>query len=245
MIHPTALVDRKAELDSSVRVGAYSVIGPGVQIAARTVIDAHVVLEGPSQFGEDNRIHSFACLGGAPQDKKYADEPTTLVVGDGNVIRESCTFNRGTAQDRGTTTIGDRNWIMAYVHIAHDCDLGNDAILANNATLAGHVQVGDFAILGGFTKVHQFCRIGAHSFSAMDSGLSRDLPPYVMAAGHLAEPRGLNTEGLKRRGFSRDALRSIREAYRTLYRSDLKLAEAIKALQAQVAASAVAKEAVA
>ncbi len=233
MIHATAVVDPGAQLDSTVSVGPYAVIGPGVRMGARCQVGAHVVLDGPSTFGEDNVIHPFARLGGAPQDKKYADEPTELIVGNGNGIRESCTFNRGTSQDRGVTTVGDNNWIMAYVHIAHDCDLGNETVLANNVTLAGHVSVGDYAILGGFTKVHQFCRLGAYSFCAMDTGLSRDVPPYVMVQGHLGEPRGLNLEGLKRRGFSSAARTAVKRAYRSLYRSELKLEDALDALREQ------------
>ncbi len=184
-------------------------------------------------MGENNHIFDFAAVGGEPQDKKYAGEPTRLEIGNGNTIREYCTINRGTAQDRGVTTIGDDNWIMAYVHIAHDVVVGDHTILANNSTLAGHVSVGDYAILGGFSKVHQFCRIGAHSFCAMDTGLSRDLPPYVVAAGHLAEPKGVNTEGLSRRGFTKIQISNIRKAYKTIYRSDLKLSDAIEELEAQ------------
>lgn len=234
MIHPTAVVDPGAEIADGVDIGPYAVIGPDVVIGAGTRIWPHVVIEGPCRIGRDNRIHSFCALGGAPQDKKYAGEPTTLVIGDRNTLRECCTFNRGTSQDRGETTVGDDNWVMAYVHVAHDCIVGDHVILANNVTLAGHVSVGDHAILGGFTKVHQFCRIGAHAFCSMNSDLNRDLPPYVTAAGRMATPRGINSEGLKRREFSRDQIRNIRAAYKTLYRSDLKLDEALERLEALV-----------
>ena len=201
VIHATAIVDPGAQLHTDVEVGPYAVIGPDVRIDAGTRIWPHVVVSGPCDIGRDNAIYSFASIGEAPQDKKYAGEATRLVIGDRNTIRESCTLNRGTTQDRGETVIGDDNWIMAYVHIAHDCVVGNQVILANNVTLAGHVSVGDYAILGGFTKVHQFCRVGAHAFCGMDSGLNRDVPPYVTATGHLAGPRGINAEGLKRRDF--------------------------------------------
>ncbi|HEX7030603.1 MAG TPA: acyl-ACP--UDP-N-acetylglucosamine O-acyltransferase [Gammaproteobacteria bacterium] len=225
-IHPTAIVDPKARLADDVRVGAFSVIGPDVEIGAGTEIASHVTVEGPTVIGRDNRIFQFNAIGAAPQDKKYADEPTRLVIGDRNTIREFCTFNRGTTQDRGETTIGSDNWIMAYVHIAHDCVIGDNTILANGTTLAGHVSVGDFAILGGFTKVHQFCRIGAHSFSGMDSGLNQDLPPYVTCSGMPARPVGINSEGLKRRNFSSEQIRNVKRAYKILYRSGLRLDEA-------------------
>ncbi len=231
-IHPTAIIDPGAELATDVRVGAYSIIGANVQIGAGTEIGSHVTLEGPTVIGRDNRIFQFNAIGAAPQDKKYAGEATRLVIGDRNTIREFCTFNRGTAQDRGETTVGDDNWIMAYVHVAHDCVIGNNAILANATTLAGHVHVGDFAILGGFTKVHQFCRIGAHSFSGMDSGLNQDLPPYVTCSGMPARPVGINSEGLKRRQFTSEQIRNIKRAYRILYRSGIRLEEARVELEA-------------
>lgn len=227
MIHATAVVDPSARIADNVTIGAYSVIGADVSIGEGTVVWPHVVISGPCQIGRDNRIYSFCSIGEAPQDKKYADEPTTLVIGDRNTIRESCTLNRGTAQDRGTTTIGNDNWVMAYVHVAHDCDVADHVILANNVTLAGHVSVGEQAILGGFTKVHQFCRVGAHAFCSMNSDVNRDVPPYVTASGSMAVPRGVNSEGLKRRAFSREQIRNIRNAYKTLYRSDLKLEEAL------------------
>ncbi|MFK8030574.1 MAG: acyl-ACP--UDP-N-acetylglucosamine O-acyltransferase [Gammaproteobacteria bacterium] len=230
MIHATAIVDPGASIADTASIGPYCVIGPDVTVGEHTKVDAHTVITGPTTIGAHNKIFSHNAIGGEPQDKKYVDEPTRLEIGDHNTIREFCTINRGTTQDRGVTTIGDDNWIMAYVHIAHDVDVGSHTILANNATLAGHVVVGDYAILGGFSKAHQFCRIGAHSFCAMDVGLSKDLPPYVVAAGHLAAPKGVNSEGLKRRGYSTEQIRTIRGAYKTLYRSDLKLEEALEKL---------------
>lgn len=235
MIDPRAVVSPDARIELGVEVGPYSVIGPEVEIAAGTWIGPHVIIKGPTRIGPDNRIYQFCSIGEDPQDKKYAGEPTRLEIGARNTIRESCTINRGTSQDRGVTTIGDDNWIMAYVHIAHDCDVGDKTIMANATTLAGHVTVGDWAILGGFTKVHQFCRIGAHAFTAMDCALSRDLPPYVTAAGHLGVPRGINSEGLRRRDFSREQIGRIKDAYKTLYRSDLRLADAVEALRAPAA----------
>lgn len=232
LVHATAIVDPHAGLADDVRVGAFSVIGPGVEIGAGTEIGSHVTIEGPTVIGRDNRIFQFSSIGAAPQDKKYAGEPTRLVIGDRNTIREFCTFNRGTTQDRGETTVGDDNWVMAYVHVAHDCVIGNNTILANGTTLAGHVHVGDFAILGGFTKVHQFCRIGAHSFSGMDSGLNQDLPPYVTCSGMPARPVGINSEGLKRRKFTAEQIRNVKRAYRTLFRSGLRLEEALAQLEA-------------
>ena len=233
MIHPTAIVDSAAKLADDVEVGAYSVIGPDVEIGSGTVIGPHVTVEGPTVIGKDNRFYQFSSIGAAPQDKKYAGEPTRLVIGDRNTIREFCTFTRGTAQDRGETTLGNDNWIMAYVHIAHDCVVGNNVILANTATLAGHVHVGDYAILGGFSKVHQFCHIGAHAFCGMDSGLNQDVPPYVTASGMPARPVGINSEGLKRRGFGAEQIRNIKRAYKTLYRSGLRLSEAQERLESQ------------
>lgn len=226
MIHATALVDPAARLGSNVRVGAYSIIGPHVEIGDNTEIGPHVVIQGHSRIGRDNRIFQFCSLGEVPQDKKYAGEPTRLEIGDRNTIREFCTFNLGTAQDKGVTRIGDDNWIMAYVHIAHDCQVGNKCTFANNASLAGHVTVDDWAILGGFTGVHQFCRIGAHVMTAVSTVILQDVPPYLMAAGNTAQPYGINVEGLKRRGFSADALLSLKRAYRTLYKSGLRLEEA-------------------
>ena len=226
MIHPTAIIDPKAELAADVEVGPYSVIGADVRIGSGTRIGSHVVIQGPTTIGRDNRIFHFCSLGEAPQDKKYKGEPTTLEIGDGNTIREYCTFNRGTVQDAGTTRIGNDNWVMAYVHIAHDCQIGNHTILANNSSLAGHVIVYDHAILGGFTLVHQFCKVGAHVITAVGSVVFKDIPPYVTASGYDAQPHGLNSEGLKRRGFSADTLLQLKRAYKTLYKSSLTLEEA-------------------
>lgn len=232
-IHPTAIIDPRAELDSTVEVGAYSVIGPDVRIGSGTTIGSHVAIKGPTTIGRDNRIFQFSSLGEMPQDKKYDNEPTTLEIGDGNTIREFCTFNRGTAQDKGATRIGNNNWIMAYVHIAHDCQIGNNTIFANNTSLAGHVDVHDFAILGGFTLVHQFCKIGAHIITAVGSVVFKDIPPYVTAAGYDAKPHGINAEGLKRRGFTPESIMNIKRAYKTLYRNGLTLEEAKQQLRVQ------------
>ncbi len=230
-IDPRAVVDPSAKLASGVSVGAYTIIGERVEIGAGTTIGSHVVIKGPTVIGKENRFYSFSSIGDDPQDKKYAGEQTRLEIGDRNVIREYCTINRGTEQGGGVTRIGDDNWIMAYVHIAHDCLIANNTVFANNASLAGHVKVDDFAVLGGFTLVHQFCSIGAHSFSGMGSTLSKDLPPYVMASGNPATPRGLNSEGLKRRGFSPETIRVLRRAYKTLFRSGLTLEEAVAKLK--------------
>lgn len=225
-IHPSAIIDPKAELDSSVEVGAFSIIEAGVRIDAGTKVASHVVLQGPTTIGKNNQIFQYASLGAAPQDKKYAGEPTTLEIGDNNTIREFCTFNRGTAQDKGVTKIGNDNWIMAYVHIAHDCQIGNHTILANNSSLAGHVDMYDYAILGGFTLIHQFCKIGAHVITAVGSVVFKDVPPFVTAAGYDAKPHGINAEGLKRRGFSPETITQIKRAYKALYRNGLSLEEA-------------------
>ncbi|MDO9281292.1 MAG: acyl-ACP--UDP-N-acetylglucosamine O-acyltransferase [Methylotenera sp.] len=225
-IHPTAIIDPSAELDSSVVVGAYSVIGPNVKIDAGTNIASHVAVNGPTTIGKNNQIFQFSSLGEAPQDKKYKGEPTLLEIGDNNTIREFCTFNRGTVQDKGTTKIGNDNWIMAYVHIAHDCQIGNHTIFANNSSLAGHVDVDDYAILGGFTLIHQFCKIGSHIITAVGSVVFKDIPPYVTAAGYDAKPHGINAEGLKRRGFSADSILQIKRAYKVLYRKGFTLDEA-------------------
>ena len=235
MIHPTAIIDPDAKLADRVEVGAYSIIGPHVEIGADTRIGPHVVIHGHTRIGKNNRIFQFSSLGEQPQDKKYAGEPTRLEIGDGNTIREFCTLNTGTAQDVGVTRLGNDNWIMAYVHLAHDCQVGNHTIFANNAQLAGHVQVGDYAILGGFTGVHQFCHVGAHSMTAVGTVLLQDLPPYVTAAGNTAQPHGINAEGLKRRGFSAEAVTHIKRAYKTLYKSGLTLEQARQALASQSA----------
>lgn len=226
MIHETAIVSPGAKLASGVQVGPYCVIGEHVEIGEGTWLGAHVVISGRTSIGSRNRIFHHASLGEVPQDKKYAGEPTRLEIGDDNVIREFCTFNTGTAQDLGYTRLGSRNWIMAYVHLAHDCVVGDDTILANCVQLAGHVEVGNFAILGGFTGVHQFCRVGAHAITGVSSVVLADVPPFVTAMGNTAQPHGINSEGLKRRGFSADAIKEIRRAYKTLYRSGLSLEEA-------------------
>ncbi len=222
-IHPSAIIDPAARLHESVSVGPYSIIGADVEIGANTWIGPHVVIQGPTRIGSDNRIFQFCSVGDMPQDKKYADEPTRLEIGDRNVIREGCTLNRGTVQDQGVTRIGDDNWIMAYVHVAHDCVVGNRVILANNVALAGHTKVGDEAILGGFTLVHQFCAIGEHAFSAMGTAIGKDVPPYVMVSGNPVSVHGLNAEGLKRRGYDSERLAVLRKAYKILYRSGLTL----------------------
>lgn len=231
MIDSRAAVDPSAELDEDVSVGPFAVVGPHVKIGAGTSVGPHALIEGPTRVGRDNRIHAFASVGTDPQDKKFAGETTRLEIGDGNTIREFVTINRGTSGGGGVTRIGNDNWIMAYVHIAHDCLIGSHTIFANNATLAGHVVVEDHVILGGFTLVHQFCRMGAHCFTAMGSAINRDVPPFVMVAGHMATPRGINTEGLKRRGFSAERISSIRRAYKILYRSGLRLEQALEQLQ--------------
>ncbi len=225
-IHPTAIIDAKAELDSSVEIGPYSIIGANVKIDAGTRVAGHVIINGPTTIGKNNHIFQYSSLGEAPQDKKYRDEPTLLEIGDNNTIREFCTFNRGTIQDKGTTKVGNDNWIMAYVHIAHDCDVGNHTILANNSSLAGHVDIADHAILGGFTLIHQFCKVGSHVITAVGSVVFKDIPPYVTAAGYDAKPHGINAEGLKRRGFSADSILQIKRAYKALYRNGLTLEEA-------------------
>ncbi|WP_372827467.1 acyl-ACP--UDP-N-acetylglucosamine O-acyltransferase [Polaromonas sp.] len=222
-IHSTALIDPSAELDSSVSVGPYTVVGPHVRVGSGTSIGAHCVIEGHTTIGQDNRIFQFNSLGAVPQDKKYAGEPCELVVGDRNTIREFCTFNIGSPGDTGVTRVGNDNWIMAYVHLAHDCDVGNNTIFANNAQLAGHVQVGDWVILGGFTVVHQFVRLGAHSMTAMCSLLFADLPPFVMCQGQPAEARSMNYEGLRRRGFSPERIAAVKAMHKALYREDLTL----------------------
>ena len=226
MIHATAIVHPGAKLGANVAVGPYSIIGEHVEIGDNTRIGPHVVVEGHTRIGRDNEIFQFCSIGAVPQDKKYDEEPTRLEIGDRNTIREFCSFNVGTSQDAGVTRIGHDNWVMAYVHVAHDCDVGDHTIFANNATLAGHVHVGDWAILGGFTGVHQFVRVGAHSFCGVGTVLLQDLPPFVTVAGNPAKPHGINSEGLRRRGFSVDGIAAIKRAYRALYRSGLSLDEA-------------------
>jgi UDP-N-acetylglucosamine acyltransferase len=229
-IHPSAIVDPKAELDPSVEIGPYSVIGPHVRIGARTKVGPHVVIQGHTTIGCDNTFFQFSSIGAEPQDKKYAGEPTRLEIGDRNLIREFCTFNLGTAQDAGVTRLGNDNWILAYVHLAHDCQVGNNTIFSNNAALAGHVQVGDWVILSGFAAVHQFCKIGDHAFVGMNTSLTQDVPPFVLLSGNPAAPHGINVEGLKRRGFTPTHIRDIRNAYRLIYKSGLTLDDAKAAL---------------
>jgi len=235
-VHPSAIVDRAAKLGKGVSVGAYSVIGPKVEIGEGTWIGAHVVLDGRIRIGGGNRIFHFASLGAPPQDKKYAGEDTAVEIGDNNTIREYVTINRGTALDAGVTRVGNDNWIMAYVHFAHDCQIGSHTIFANACQLAGHVTVGDWAIFGATTLVHQFVHIGAHAFTGMGTYLPQDLPPYVMAAGNMARAYGINSEGLRRRGFSAEAIAGLKRAYRTLYRTGLALEEARRALESQATA---------
>jgi UDP-N-acetylglucosamine acyltransferase len=231
-IHPTAIIDPAAELDSTVTVGPYAVIGAGVRIAARTSVGAHCVIEGHTTIGRDNRIFSHAALGAVPQDKKYAGEPTRLEIGDGNTVREFCTFNRGTAQDAGVTRIGSDNWVMAYVHVAHDCQIGDHTILANNATLAGHVHVGDWVIVGGLTGIHQFCRVGAHAMTGFHSHVSQDVPPFMMVSGNPLAVHGFNVEGLRRRGFTRERIALVKQMHKLLYRDGLTLDAARQAIEA-------------
>ena len=231
MIHPTAVVAADAVIHENAEIGPYSVIGAGVEIGAGTRIGPHVVVQGPTVIGRDNRIFQFASVGDEPQDKKYAGEPTRLEIGDRNTIRECVTINRGTAQDLGVTRIGHDNWIMAYAHIAHDCVLGDNIVLANNVALAGHCHVGDWAIFGGYSGLHQFCRAGAHCFMGKYAGVSQDVPAYVMVGGYPPGPHGINAEGIKRRGFSAEQIANIRHAYKLLYRSGLKLAEALAEIE--------------
>jgi UDP-N-acetylglucosamine acyltransferase len=231
VIDPHALVSPQAQLAADVTVGPFSIIGPGVEIGPRTVVGPHVVINGPTRIGADNRFFQFASIGDAPQDKKYNGEPTRLEIGDRNVFRESCTVNRGTVQGHGVTRIGNDNLFMAYSHVAHDCVIGNEIIFANCAALAGHVEIGDCVTLGGLTAVHQFVKIGAYAFLAGGAIVQRDVPPYVMVAGNPAEPHMVNAVGLKRRGFDEAQVKNIRHAYRVLYRSDLKLADALERLR--------------
>jgi UDP-N-acetylglucosamine acyltransferase len=231
VIDAHAIVSPKAQLAADVTVGPFSIIGPDVQIGAGTIVGPHVVINGPTIIGADNHIFQFASIGDAPQDKKYRGEPTRLEIGDRNVFRESCTVNRGTTHDKGVTRVGDDNLFMAYAHVGHDCQIGSKTVFANCAALGGHVEVGDWVILGGLTAVHQYVKIGAHAFLAGGAIVTRDVPPYVMVAGNPAAPHAVNSEGLKRRGFTEDQIRNIRDAYRTLYRSDLRLVEALEKMQ--------------
>lgn len=225
-IHPTAIVDPGAIIAPGVEIGAYTLIGPHVEIGANCFVGPHTVITGRTRIGASNRIFQFSSLGEAPQDKKYAGEPTRLEIGDNNTIREFCTLNCGTVQDVGVTRVGNDNWIMAYVHIAHDCQIGSHTIFANNAHLAGHVHVGDYAILGGFTGFHQFVHVGMHAFIGMGSMVVQDVPPYVTVSGNSARPHGINSEGLKRRGYPTSTVAALKRAYRTLYKSGLTLDEA-------------------
>ena len=236
-IHASAIVDPKAELDSTVEVGPFSVIGPHVKIGARTKIGPHMVIAGHTTIGQDNVFHGSATIGGDPQDKKYKGEPTELIIGDRNTVREYCTFNTGTVQDGGKTTMANDNWIKAYVHIAHDCHIGSNTIIANSVQLAGHVIIGDWVILGGMSGVHQFIRVGDHAMTAFQTKLMQDVPPFVMAAGYPAAPAGINSEGLKRRGFSPDAILNIKRAYKAIYRQGLSIAEAKEAIDSLATAA--------
>lgn len=226
MIHSTAIVDPSAIIASDVSIGPYSIIGADVEIGSACEIGPHVVIKGPTKIGSGNKILQFSSIGEEPQDKKYAGEPTLLEIGDNNLIRENVTINRGTVQGGGITKVGNDNWIMAYVHIAHDCIVGNENILANNASLAGHVIIDDFVILGGFTLVSQFTTLGSYSFSAMGSVISRNVPPYVLVSGHMAKPVGVNVEGLRRRQFTDVQIKNVRQAYKSIYRSGLRIEEA-------------------
>ncbi len=231
-VHPTAIVDPGAELAATVQVGPYTLIGAGVKLGEGTTIGAHCVIEGPTTIGRNNRISSHSALGCAPQDKKYAGEPTELHIGNNNTIFQFCTFSRGTAQDGGITRVGDDNWVMAYVHLAHDVQLGSHTILANNATLAGHVHVGDWAIIGGLSGIHQFCKVGAHVMTGFQSHVSQDIPPFMTVSGNPLGVHGYNAEGLRRRGFSRERLALVKQMYKLLYRDGLTLDAAKAAITA-------------
>ncbi len=235
MIHPTAIIEAGAELADDVEVGPYAIIGANVSIGSGCRVGPHVVICGRTTIGRDNRIFPFASIGDEPQDKKYRGEDSALEIGNGNTIREYVTINRGTADGGGVTRLGDDNWLMAYSHIAHDCQVGSHTIFANGATLAGHVTVGDYVIFAGYSGAHQFCRIGDHAFLGMYGGVSQDVPAYVMVSGQPPRPRGINVEGLKRRGFDSAQLRNIKEAYRTLYRSGLPREQALSELKSRLA----------
>ncbi|MGQ0657694.1 MAG: acyl-ACP--UDP-N-acetylglucosamine O-acyltransferase [Chromatiales bacterium] len=237
MIDARAMVSGEASIAPDVRVGPWSIIEGEVEIGAGSYIGPHVIIRGPTRIGCDNRIHPFCVIGGDPQDKKYGGEPTRLEIGDGNTLREHCTVNRGTVQGEGVTRMGNRNWIMANVHIAHDCHVGSHTVFANNCALAGHVTIEDHVILGGYAGVHQFCRVGAYSFAAIASVIVKDVPPYMMVAGNTATTHGLNREGLKRHGFNADAINALRRAYKILYRQNLTLADALLDLEELAAES--------
>jgi UDP-N-acetylglucosamine acyltransferase len=231
-IHPTAIIHKEANIGNNVTIGPYSVIGAGVSIGQDTVIGNSVTITGNTSIGLNNKIFHSSSIGEAPQDKKYNDEDTKLIIGNNNTIREFCTINRGTTQDKGETIIGDDNWIMAYVHIAHDCIIKNNCILANASNIAGHVEIDDFAILGGFTGVHQFCKIGSHVITAVGTVVYKDIPPYIIAAGNDSHtrPNGINIEGLKRRGFSKEAISGIKKGYKIIYREGNSIEDAISQL---------------
>ncbi len=231
MIDPTAIVHPDTSIDSDVAIGPYSVINKDVSIGSGTVIGSHSVINGPTKIGSNNKIFHFCSIGEDPQDKKYdKDSNSYLEIGSGNTIREYVSINRGTSDGGGTTSIGNNNWIMAYVHIAHDCKVGNNSIFANNSTLAGHVSIGDFVILGGFTGVHQFCRVGSYSFSAISSVITKDVPPFLLVSGNTAKPTGLNREGLKRNNFNVKDINELKKAYRIIYRDGRVLSDALKKL---------------
>lgn len=242
MIHPTAIIDPEAIISEGVEIGPYSIVGAGVEIGKGTVVGPHVLIKGPTRIGKDNKILQFSSIGEDPQDKKYNGEPTTLEIGDRNLIRENCTINRGTVQGGGVTRIGSDNWIMAYVHIAHDCVIGSHTILANGTTLAGHVTIQDYVILGGFTLVHQFVVLGKHSFTAINTIVLKDIPPFVMASGHPAVPHGLNSEGLKRHQFDKDDIQEVKRAYKLLYKSGILYNDAKEQIQQMGEACAVVAE---
>lgn len=233
-IHPTAIISPEAGLAEGVEVGAYSMLESDVHIGKDTVIGSHVVIDTHTDIGEGNRVHPFACIGGAPQDLKFQGEVTRVIIGDHNIIREYVTIHRATAADIGKTVIGDRNLLMAYCHVAHNCSLGNNVVMSNAVNLAGHIHVEDFAIIGGMTGIHQFTRIGAHSFIGGASGVERDIPPYILASGNFAKPYGLNLVGLKRRGFSEETISTLKEAYRIVYRSSLLLKDALEKIRNEV-----------
>lgn len=243
LIHPSALVDPKADIHPTVSIGAYSIIGPHVKVGAGTVIGSHCVIDGHTTIGEQNNFYRFCSVGGMPQDKKYAGEPTELVMGDRNMVREYVTINTGTTQDVGVTRIGSDNWIMAYVHVAHDCQIGSQVILANGVQMGGHVHIGDWAIVGGLAAVHQFGRVGAHSMTGGQSAVHKDIPPYIMSAGNPCVPVGINAEGLKRRGFSTESISALRDAYKIIYRRGLSLDDAKAEIRTrQISEPAVAAE---
>lgn len=230
-IHPTALIDPQARLHPSVKVGPYAIVGPNVTIGADTEIGPHCIVEGHTTIGEQNRFYAGVAIGGHPQDKKYAGEPTRLVIGDRNTVREYCTLNTGTTQDQGITQIGSDNWIMAYVHVAHDVIVGNNCILANAVQIAGHVHIGDWVIIGGMSGIHQFCKVGSHAMAGMNSSLSQDIPPFVLAGGNPCGAHGINVEGLKRRGFTKDEIQTIRRVFKTVYREGHTLEQAKELLR--------------